>query len=89
MSDQTKRTAIELKYPVMIDGTETSVLHMRRPKVRDQILLDKAGKVGKGEGEREVLLFANLCEIAPDSLEEMDMCDYRKLQETYSSFLEG
>ena len=89
MSETNKKTAIELKYPVTIDGTEVSVLHMRRPKVRDQLLMDKAGKVGKSEGEREVLLFANLCEIAPESLEGVDMSDYRKLQEAYTSFLEG
>lgn len=84
-----EKTAIELKYPITIDGTETKALHMRRVKVRDQILMDKAGKVGKTEGEKEVLLFANLCEVAPDSIEEMDMSDYRKLQEAYTSFLEG
>ena len=84
-----ERTGIELKYPIQINGTETSVLHVRRPKVRDQLLLDKSGMVGKGDAEREVLLFANLCEVAPGDIEELDMSDYKKLQETYGAFLAG
>ena len=84
-----ERTAIELKYPIQINGTETSVLHMRRPKVRDQLLVEKSGLVGKGDAEREVLLFANLCEVAPNDIEQIDMSDYKKLQVAYGSFLEG
>ena len=84
-----EKTAIELKYPITIDGTETRVLHMRRPKVRDQLLLDKSGMVGKSQAEREVLLIANLCEVAPGNIEELDMADYKKLQETFGAFLEG
>ncbi len=84
-----ERTAIELKYPITIDGTETSVLHMRRPKVRDQLLVDKSGMVGKSQSEREVLLIANLCEVAPADIEQLDMADYKTLQETFGAFLEG
>ena len=84
-----ERTAIELKYPIQINGTETSVLHMRRPKVRDQLLVEKSGLVGKGDAEREVLLFANLCEVAPNDIEQIDMSDYKKLQVAYGSFFEG
>ena len=84
-----EKTAIELKYPITIDGTETRVLHMRRPKVRDQLLLDKSGMVGKSQAEREVLFIANLCEVAPGNIEELDMSDYKKLQEAYGAFLEG
>lgn len=83
------KTTIELKYPITIDGTETSVLHMRRPKVRDQLLVEKSGMVGKGDAEREVLLFSNLCEVAPSDIEQIDMSDYKKLQEAYGSFLGG
>ena len=84
-----ERTGIELKYPITIDGTETSVLHMRRPKVRDQLLVDKSGMVGKSQAEREVLLIANLCEVAPGDIEQLDMSDYKKLQEAFGAFLEG
>jgi hypothetical protein len=83
-----EKTAIELKYPVTIDGTETGVLYMRRPKVRDQIILDKSEKAGKSSAEREVLYFANLCEIAPENMHELDMADYRKVQAAHGGFLE-
>lgn len=84
-----EKVSIELKYPITIDGTETSVLHMRRPKVRDQLLVEKSGLAGKGNAAQEVLLIANLCEVAPGDLENLDMADYKKLQETFGSFLEG
>ncbi len=84
-----EKITIELKYPIPIDGIETAALQMRRPKVRDQVLVDKATMVGKSAAEKEVLLFANLCEVAPEAMQELDMADYKKLQETYGSFLEG
>lgn len=80
---------IELKYPILIDGTRTEVLHMRRPKVRDQILATKSEMAGKSSAEQEVLLFANLCEVAPRDIEDLDMADYRKIQREYERFLEG
>ena len=85
---ETEKTTIELRYLVIIDGTEMKALCMRRPKVRDQILMEKSGMAGKSAAEKEVLLFANLCEIAPGDVEELDMGDYRRLQEAYSAFLE-
>lgn len=82
-----ERATIELAYPITIDGTDTKALHMRRPKVRDQLLMDKSGMSGKSDSEREVLFFANLCEISPAEIEQLDMGDYLKLQETFSGFL--
>lgn len=75
---------IQLEYPVEIGGVQVQQLKMRRPKVRDQIGADK----GSGSpAEKEVRLFANLCEQAPAVIEDLDMLDYQKLQETYTSFL--
>ena len=45
--------------------------------------------VGKSQAEREVLLIANLCEVAPGDIEQLDMSDYKKLQEAFGAFLEG
>lgn len=80
------KVIIELQYPIQIDGTEVRALHVRRPKVRDQIT---ASKLGKTDEEKEIRLFANLCEIAPENIEELDMGDYKKLQETYTGFFES
>ena len=76
---------IKLLHPVISDGTELRVLNLRRPKVRDVIL---AAKIGGSDEEKEVRMFANLCEVAPDVVEELDMADYKKLQDGYRGFFE-
>ena len=76
---------IKLSHPVMSDGTELWVLNLRRPKVRDVIL---AAKLGGSDEEKEVRMFANLCEVAPETIEEMDIADYKELQESYKAFFE-
>lgn len=78
------KVTIELSYPITIDATEVKVLQIRRPKVADVMLLQKS----QGEdAEKEVKLFANLCEISPEDVKELDMMDYAKLQEQYGNFI--
>jgi hypothetical protein len=86
MSGRTQ-TQINLQYPVEIDGAKVSVLHLRRPKVRDLIAASKAG--GVDPVQREVRLFSNLCEITPETVEELDIADYTKIQEAYGDFSSG
>jgi len=79
-----KSETIELQDPVLVDGTRIERLTMRAPKVRDMLAQDKA----KGtDAEKEVRLFANLCEVAPAVVEELSLADYRRLQEAYTGFL--
>ncbi len=78
------KVMIELSYPVVIDATEVKVLQMRRPKVADVILLQKQQDE---EAEKEIKLFANLCEVSPDDIRQLDMMDYGKLQEQYGNFM--
>jgi len=75
---------ITLSYPVKMAGAEVSVITMRRPKVRDMIVVSKSAAT---DVEREVRMFANLCQVEPSAIEDMDMADYLKLQEAYSGFL--
>ena len=77
-------TTIELKHPITVDGVEIKELSMRRPKVRDMIAADKGGGT---DGEREMHMFSNLCEVTTSAIEEMDMGDYVALQEAYKDFL--
>lgn len=72
---------IDLDFP--LDGGLNNV-NIRRPKVRDQLA---SAKVVGGDEEKEVALFANLCEISPEEIAEMDMYDYKKLQKAYTGFL--
>lgn len=67
-----------------MNGETVTCLNMRRMKARDQVAVAKQGGT---DAEQEVRLFANLCEVAPPVIEELDMKDYRKLQEAYRGFL--
>lgn len=77
------RSIIELDYPIMVDGTEVKTVSLRRPKVRDLIA---AAKGNRGNEERELSLIANLAEMSPQDLEELDVKDYAKAQKTLSDF---
>ena len=77
-------TEIKLQYPITVDGEEVAVLTMRRPKVKDQLAADKTTGT---DAEKEIRMFANLCDIAPSALDELDLADYVKLQEVFTGFL--
>lgn len=83
--DNGSRT-IELDYPVEADGGEVKSLTMRRAKARDS---RDAQRGGGTPADTEIRLFANLCEVAPGVVEELDMADYGKLQDAYNAFLAG
>jgi hypothetical protein len=78
------KQSVTLRFPITVDGAEVDALVMRRPKVRDMLAVEKSAQPN---AEKEIHLFANLCEVPPDSLYELDMSDYTKLQQTYQSFL--
>jgi len=75
-------TEIKLIHPVIVDGTEYAVLHMRRCKVKDRRLAAKQ----KTDEDREITLIANLCEVPPSVIDELDTVDYSKLQEVLTGF---
>ncbi|KXA71053.1 phage tail assembly protein [Bordetella hinzii] len=81
------RVEIKLDFPVEMDGVQVGVLRMRRAKVRDQLTAQR--QANNDPAKTEVFLFALLCEIAPASLDDMDICDYEKLRETYAGFRAG
>lgn len=76
---------IQLAYPVQAEGRELTQLRLRRPKVRDELA---AQRPGGSDAERELRLLANLCEVAPATLEDLDMADYLRLQEAYKGFFD-
>lgn len=83
MSDVNTTAEIPLSAAIMIDGASVSVLRMRRPKVKDSLA---ASKVKGGDEDKELWLFATLCSVAPDDLKELDLGDYKKLQEAWKGF---
>lgn len=76
-------TTVTLKFPVTVDGQAYSELHMRRCKVKDRRLAAQK----KTPEEQEITLIANLCEVPPKVLDELDAADYAKLQEVLTGFL--
>ena len=79
-----EKTTIKLLYPIRVNGQEISEINLRRPKVRDRLAVEK---MSASQGEKEVRFIANLCEMAPNDIEELDMADYNKIQETVTNFL--
>ncbi len=77
-------TSISLSHAISIDGVQVETLNLRRPKVRDMLAIEKSGH---SDAEKEIHLFANLCEVTPDSVLALDMADYVKLQRAYQDFL--
>ena len=75
---------IELKYPVESTGETLTNLTMRRSKIKDRLLVAKM-KTASDE-EKEIRLFANLCEVEPKVIEELDEADYSNLQKVYLGF---
>jgi hypothetical protein len=55
---------------------------MRRCKVKDRRLASKQ----KTDEDREITLIANLCEVPPSVIDELDSADYEQLQEVLKGF---
>jgi len=77
------RETVALKHPITVEGVAVSVLHLRRPKVRDRLAADKMGKT---DAEKEIALIALLAEVTPETLYELDMADYGEVQQVLSGF---
>ena len=68
-----------------VDGERHEALTMRRPKVRDVKSAERSG--GGSNAETEIRLFANLCEVAPAVIEELDLEDYERLQAEFGAMV--
>ena len=74
---------IKLKYPITVDGVTYNELNMRRSKVRDRLAVTA---MKCSDEQKEITLFANLCEVAPKVIEELDETDYTSVQKVYMGF---
>ena len=82
--DMSVKETLDLQFPITNNGEVCKQLHIRRPTVRDLLISEKASG---NEIEKEIRLLANLCEVAPDLIEQLDMADYLQLQEKMTGFL--
>ena len=78
----TTSNSIELEFPIKIAGASVQVLSMRRSTVGDVLTANRI----KDEVEREIVLFANLCQVTPEDIRSIDLKDYQKIQEVFRSF---
>ena len=78
-------TTINLKHPITVDGREVAELTLRRPKVRDLERMDKV----PGEVAKAVAMVADLAEISPDQVRELDAEDFTAVAEALGDFLGG
>ena len=75
---------IKLNYPIESSGSTITDLNMRRSKVKDRLIVSKMKSAS--DEEKEIRLFANLCEVEPKIIEELDESDYANLQKAYMDF---
>ena len=75
---------IKLSYPIELNGECIGELNIRRSKVKDRLLVAKMKNAS--DEEKEIRLFANLCEVQPRIIEELDESDYAALQKAYMDF---
>lgn len=73
---------ITLDFPIKIGGVESSSITIRRPLVRDML----KARNNKDDAKAELLLFADLCQITPDEVQNLDWADYAKIQEVLRGF---
>jgi hypothetical protein len=74
---------ITLKYPIDFEGGKLSEITIRRPKVSD---VTTARKSKKDEAEQEVALIAALSGLPPSAIDELDIADYKAVQEVLQGF---
>lgn len=76
---------IELKHGINVAGAQVKTVRMRAPTVADTLAADK---IGGTPAEKELAIFANLCQLAPSELQGMLLSDYKKLQEAWAGFFD-
>lgn len=74
---------ILLNNPITVDGIAVSELTIRRPKVRDYLAMEC---LSGSDLSKEVTLTANLTSVTKETIEELDIADYAKVQEVLKDF---
>lgn len=72
-----------LDYPITVGGIDYTEVTVRRPKGRDSIISSKAPGT---EVEQAFFMLANLCEVTPDVIAEMDDSDILRINEVLVGF---
>lgn len=81
--DKRKEVEITLDFPIQLADRLLERVTMRRPVMRDMVKHDIGADVNLANS---MALIADLCNLAPPELDDMDTCDYEKLQNQLLSF---
>lgn len=76
---------IALSRPVEMGAVQVSSLRMREPTVNDNLAMDAMSGT---DAQKEIGVFANLCEVAPADIQKLTLRDYRKLQKAFAAFID-
>lgn len=77
---------VKLKYPVRLATGETlTELKLRRPRVGDL----RAVAHLSGDAEQELAIFARITGLVPEDLDELDLADYKQVQDWFRRSQEG
>ena len=85
--DIRRTVEIKLNFPVEIGNVERSTVTMRRPKGRDVKANFRAAGGEQENLEATFKLLADLCNLAPDEFDELDMSDIEQLGEQLEAFM--
>ncbi|MBD5641766.1 MAG: phage tail assembly protein [Desulfovibrio sp.] len=81
--DTRREVEISLDFPVQLPDRILDRVVMRRPKLSDLLA---APIRDTSDLDGEMRLYARLCDLVPDELQELDMADYEKIQKQYLLF---
>ncbi len=77
--------AIKLQFPIESEGQTIETITLRRPKARD---LKKMENGKGGEIAKSIDLIANLAEIPPSAVEDLDAADFQAISGVVAGFLD-
>lgn len=73
---------LKLAYPfTAANGQRIAKLEIRRPKVKD---IKAAQRISANAADQDIYLFARMCGITQEDMEELDMADFARVQQTFS-----
>lgn len=78
-----EKRELELKHPFEFEGEQIRAISIRRPKLRD---MKRAHKV-KDDLEKSITMLADLAEVSPKLLEEMDTEDFTRACDVLGEFM--
>lgn len=78
-------TTITLNYPINTPNGELKEITLRRAKAKDL----RQAQQYQDPAEQEFYLFSALTGVMVEDLEELDLSDYKKLQDEFNAMLTG